>query len=177
MEGEPGGLGACQGPGGTRPACKSFNESGRDRSAFHQRQSPPPPSPLIPPTTARTDRQTSRRTSLKTGGSQEAQTDFTLEPRGSRTWGSPSSTAPGSRRRAGEGQGVFWIKKDQTKNLLYWDVPGHPVIKNLHFHCRERGFHPWPGELRPYLPHGAAKKKKKSPFPKSALPNTIKGLR
>lgn len=121
------------------------------------------------------DRQTSRRMRLKTGGSQEAQTDFTLEPRGSRTWGSPSSIARGSRQRAGEGQGVFWIKKDQNKNLLYWDFPGHPVIKTLHFHCRERGFHPWLGELRPCLPPGVAKKK--SPFPKSALPNTIKGHR
>ena len=33
--------------------------------------------------------------------------------------------------------------------LLYlrtvWDFPGHPVIKTLHFHCRERGFDPWLG--------------------------------
>ena len=24
-----------------------------------------------------------------------------------------------------------------------WDLPGGPVAKTLHFHCREHGFDPW----------------------------------
>ena len=64
VEGEPGGLGACQGPGGTHPACKSFSESGRDRCTFRQLQSLPPPSPLIPISDPSTASKTHQRLSI-----------------------------------------------------------------------------------------------------------------
>ena len=31
------------------------------------------------------------------------------------------------------------------KSTGTWDFPGGPVVKNLHSHCRGRGFNPWSG--------------------------------
>ena len=41
------------------------------------------------------------------------------------------------------------------------EFPGRSVVKTLHFHCREHRFDPWSGKLRPCMPHGATRVKKK----------------
>ena len=33
--------------------------------------------------------------------------------------------------------------------IFYWDFPGCPVVKTLHFQCREHGFNPWSGKKDP----------------------------
>ena len=48
-----------------------------------------------------------------------------------------------------------------TSNKIQpWDFPGGPVVKTPSFHCKGRGFDPWLGELRSYMPFGVAKKEK-----------------
>ena len=42
---------------------------------------------------------------------------------------------------------------------LAWDFPGSPVVKNLRFQCRGRGFDPWSGNYHFHMLHGLPKKK------------------
>ena len=44
--------------------------------------------------------------------------------------------APTKRHRLTE-----WIQKQD----LYWDFPGSPVVKALHFHSKGHRFDPWSG--------------------------------
>ena len=54
--------------------------------------------------------------------------------------------------------------KDQGRNQLGMSLAVSPVVKNLHFHCREHGFDPWSRNWNStcYIAwHGVVEKKKK----------------
>ena len=45
-----------------------------------------------------------------------------------------------------------WVPKRQKWHILYvlilniyWNFPGGPVVRTLHFHCKGHGFNPWSG--------------------------------
>ena len=50
------------------------------------------------------------------------------------------------------------------------DSPGSLVVRTPCFHCKERGFDPWLGNYRSYMPSLAAKKKKKEQNQNPAFP-------
>ena len=43
----------------------------------------------------------------------------------------------------------FFFQPLQLKKKKSWDVPGGPVVKTLHFHCRGHRFDPWSGDCDP----------------------------